>query len=95
MLPRYKTPVFNSVLRTEDVSFGLATGYYVSMPVETEGFDYQQILLDAMDKMYVNPTKDAILHIINQDPVSFSLTDLQPLRLDIYQPSGDSFRRRP
>ena len=92
---RYNSPTFASVSLTEDVSYGAATGYYTSMPVETEGYDYQQILLDAMEKMYVNPTKEAILHILNKDPVSFALTDFQPLRMDIYQPTGDDQQNRP
>ncbi len=94
-LPRYKSPVFQSVQVTRDVSFGAATGYYVSMPVESDGYNYQQIILDAMGKMYVNPTREAILHILNRDPVSYALTDLQPLRMDIYQPDGDTLQKRP
>lgn len=92
---RYTTPVFARASVTKDIDYGAATGYYVSMPVETEGYDYQQILLDAMSKMYVNPTKAAIVHIFNQDPLSFALTDFQPLRMDIYQPLSDTRTNRP
>jgi pimeloyl-ACP methyl ester carboxylesterase len=93
--PRYSKPIFPNVGILDDISYGAATGYYVSMPVETKGYDYQQIILDAMEKMYLNPTKEAILHILNKDPVSFAITDLQALRLDIYQPVGDMQGNRP
>jgi pimeloyl-ACP methyl ester carboxylesterase len=93
---RYLTPIFRWVDLSTDISYGAASGYYVSMPVETNtGYDYQQIILDAIDRMYVNPTKQAILHILNQDPVSLALTDLQGLRLDLYQPTGDPLVNRP
>jgi pimeloyl-ACP methyl ester carboxylesterase len=93
--PRYFSPIFPLVGIERDVSFGAATGYYVTMPVETEGYDYQQIILDAMERMYIDPTKEAILHILNKDPVSFGVTDLQPLRMDIYQPLKDTLTLRP
>jgi len=93
---RYLTPIFKWVDLSSDISYGAASGYYVSMPVETNtGYDYQQIILDAMKRMYVNPTKEAILHILNKDPVSLVLTDLQSLRLDLYQPTGDPLINRP
>lgn len=93
---RYITPVFKWVDLTSDISYGAASGYYVSMPVETNsGYDYQQIILDAMKRMYVNPTKEALLHILNNDPVSLVLTDLQGLRFDLYQPTGDALTNRP
>lgn len=93
---RYLTPIFKWVDLTSDISYGAASGYYVSMPVETDsGYNYQQILLDAMNRMYVNPTKEALLHILNNDPVSLILTDLQGLRLDLYQPTGDALTDRP
>jgi acetyl esterase/lipase len=93
--PRYLSPIISNVGVLEDISYGAATGYYSSMAVETEGYDYQQIILDAMQRMYVNPTKEAIIHILNRDPVSFALTDLQALRMDIYQPVGDAQSNRP
>jgi acetyl esterase/lipase len=93
---RYFTPAFKWVDLASDISYGAASGYYVSMPVETDaGYDYQQIILDAMKKMYVSPTKQAILHILNNDPVSLALTDLQGLRFDLYQPAGDALTQRP
>lgn len=95
MPPRYLSPIFNSVDQKTEISYGAATGYYISMPVETEGYDYEEIILDAMRKMYLNPTKEAILHLLNKDPVAFALTDMQPLRLDIYEPSGDTQTERP
>jgi acetyl esterase/lipase len=95
MPPRYLSPIFPNVGILEEISYGAATGYYSSMPLETEGNDYQQIILDAMEKMYVNPTKEAIVHLLNRDPVSFVLTDLQALRLDLYQPVGDNQQNRP
>jgi acetyl esterase/lipase len=93
--PRYLSQVFPMINTDSDISYGAATGYYTSMPVETEGYDYQQIILDAMERMYVNPTKEAVLHILNRDPVSFGVTDIQPLRMDIYQPLKDTLTRRP
>jgi acetyl esterase/lipase len=93
--PRYNSPLFTNVGVLEDVSYGAATGYYASMPVETREYDYQQIILDAMEKMYVNPTKEAIVHLLNKDPLSFAVTDLQALRMDIYQPAGDTRQDRP
>ena len=48
-----------------------------------------------MEKMYVNPTKEAIVHLLNRNPVSFALTDLQALRMDIYQPAADNQMKRP
>ena len=93
--PRYLSPIFPFIGTESEVSYGAATGYYVSMPVESEGYDYQQIILDAMERMYVNPTRDAVLHILNRDPVSFGVTDIQPLRMDIYQPLKDTLSRRP
>jgi acetyl esterase/lipase len=95
MPPRYLSSVFPLVSTETEVSYGAATGYYVSMPVNTEGYDYQQIILDAMERMYLNPTKEAVLHILNRDPVSFGVTDIQPLRMDIYQPLKDTMARRP
>ncbi len=93
---RYITPIFKWVDVTEDISYGAASGYYVSMPVETDSeYDYQQIILDAMKRMYVNPTKEALLHILDNDPVSLILTDLQGLRFDLYQPTGDALTNRP
>jgi acetyl esterase/lipase len=93
---RYMTPTFKWVDFTQDISYGAASGYYVSMPVEADkDYDYQQIILDAMDRMYVNPTKQALLHILDRDPVSLVLTDLQGLRLDLYQPTGDALTNRP
>jgi pimeloyl-ACP methyl ester carboxylesterase len=93
---RYTAPIFKWVDLASDISYGAASGYYVSMPVETNaGYDYQQIILDAMKRMYVNPTKEAILHILNKDPVSLVLTDLQGLRFDLYQPKGDPLTNRP
>ncbi len=93
--PRYLSPIFGNVGVLDDISFGAAKGYYSSMPVEGEGYDYQQIILDAMRKMYVNPTKEALVHFFNRDPVSFALTDLQALRMDIYQPVNDPQQNRP
>lgn len=93
--PRYLSPIFNNIGMLEEISYGAANGYYSSMPLETEGYDYQQIILDAMEKMYVDPTKEALLHLLNKDPLSFALTDLQALRLDIYQPVRDTLRKRP
>jgi len=95
MPPRYLSPIFGNVGVLDDISFGAAKGYYSSMPVEGEGYDYQQIILDAMRKMYVNPTKEALVHFFNRDPVSFALTDLQALRMDIYQPVNDLQQNRP
>ena len=92
---RYIFPIFPQVDVISNISYGAATGYYVSMPVETEGYDYQQIILDAMAKMFVNPTREALVHFLNQDPLSFGLTDLQPLRMDIYQPMDDTLKSRP
>jgi acetyl esterase/lipase len=94
-LPRYLTHVFDMINVQEEISYGAAPGYYVSMPVTTEGYDYQQIITDAMERMYVNPTRDAIVHIFNKDPFSLVLTDLQPLRMDIYQPLKDTLSKRP
>jgi acetyl esterase/lipase len=93
--PRYIKTIFPDVSVQRDISYGAATGYYSSMVVDTYGYDYQQILLDAMSRMYVNPTKEAIIHILDRDPVSFALTDLQGLRMDIYQPAGDTATKRP
>ena len=93
---RYITPTFKWVDFTGDISYGAASGYYVSMPVEADkNYDYQQIILDAMKRMYVSPTKEAILHILNNDPISLVLTDLQGLRFDLYQPTGDPLTGRP
>jgi predicted esterase len=93
--PRYHTAIFPNVGINEEISYGAAKGYYSSMAVEGEGYDYQQIILDAMEKMYVNPTKEAIVHLLNRNPVSFALTDLQALRMDIYQPAADNQMKRP
>lgn len=93
---RYITPIFKWVDLTEDISYGAASGYYVSMPVSADkDYDYQQIIMDAMDRMYVNPAKQALVHILDHDPVSLVLTDLQGLRLDLYQPTGDVLTERP
>jgi acetyl esterase/lipase len=94
--PRYISPVFSAVEIEEDISFGAASGYYTTMPLDKESdYDYQQIILDALKNMYVSPTKMALLHILNNDPVSLALTDLQGLRLDLYQPLGDTLQDRP
>jgi pimeloyl-ACP methyl ester carboxylesterase len=94
--PRYSSPIFNKVNVLENISYGAATGYYTSLPVEVDaGYNYQQIILEAMQKMYVSPTKQALLHILNMDPVSIAITDLQGLRFDLYQPAGDTLRKRP
>jgi pimeloyl-ACP methyl ester carboxylesterase len=93
---RYLTPTFKWVDFTGEISYGAASGYYVSMPVEADkDYDYQQIILDAIKRMYVNPTREALLHILDRDPVSLVLTDLQGLRLDLYQPMGDALTDRP
>ena len=94
--PRYIAPVFSSVIVDEDISFGVAKGYYTSMPLDKNSdYDYQQIILDALENMFVSPTKKALLHILNKDPVSLVLTDLQGLRLDLYQPLKDTLKKRP
>lgn len=94
--PRYISPVFKRVDVIEDLSYGAASGYYTSMPVDTDiDYDYQQIILDALNKMFVHPTKDALLNILNKDLASLAVTDLQGLRLDMYQPVGDTLKKRP
>ena len=94
--PRYQSPVFNQVGILENISFGAASGYYTSMPVVGESeYDYQQIILDALKKMFVHPGKDAFLNILNKDLISLAITDLQSLRLDLYQPVGDTLKKRP
>jgi pimeloyl-ACP methyl ester carboxylesterase len=94
--PRYSSPIFNQISILENISYGAATGYYTSLPAEVDaGYNYQQIILDAMEKMYVSPTRQAFLHILNRDPVSIAITDLQGLRFDLYQPAGDTLRKRP
>jgi acetyl esterase/lipase len=92
---RYYETVFHFTNVEKDISFGAATGYYTSMPVSDDVYDYQEIILDALERMYINPTKKAVLHLLNKDPLSLTLTDLQPLRLDIYQPLKDTLSRRP
>lgn len=94
--PRYLSPIFKKITFTSDISYGAAPGYYVSMPLEKDSeYDYQDIILDAMQNMWVDPGKKALLHIFNRDPVSFAVTDLQGLKMDIYEPSGDTLRKRP
>ena len=96
LVSRYISPVFKSVGVLENISYGAANGYYTSMPVEAEGdFDYQQIILDALEKMFVNPTKEALLNILNKDLASLAVTDLKGLRFDLYQPLGDTLKKRP
>lgn len=94
--PRYLSPIFKKITFTNDISYGAAPGYYVSMPLEKDSeYDYQDIILDAMRNMWVDPGKKALLHIFNRDPVSYAVTDLQGLKMDIYEPSGDTLRKRP
>lgn len=94
--PRYISPVFDKVDVIENISYGAATGYYSTMPLDKESdYDYQQIILDALENMYVNPTKKALLHILNNDPVSLALTDLQSMHFDLYTPNRDTLKNRP
>jgi pimeloyl-ACP methyl ester carboxylesterase len=96
LLPRYLSPIFDRVGLFENLSYGAASGYYTSMPIDAEGdYDYQQIILDALNKMFVHPTRDALLNILNKDLASLAVTDLQGLRLDLYQPVGDTLQKRP
>ncbi|MBP6872871.1 MAG: alpha/beta hydrolase [Bacteroidales bacterium] len=96
LLPRYLSPIFKKVTVTKDIAYGAAPGHYVSMPIEKDSdYDYQQIILDALKNMWVNPGKKALLHLFNRDPVSFAVSDLQGLKMDLYEPEGDTLSFRP
>ena len=48
---RYHEQVFPLINIERDISYGAATGYYTSMPVNDDSYDYQQIILDALGRM--------------------------------------------
>lgn len=93
--PRYVEPLFGGVAVSRKVFFGMADAYYTSMPVDGEGYDYQKILLDALDKMFRSPAKAVIIAIFRQDPVLLADLSAKSLYMDIYEPKGDTLSRRP
>lgn len=92
---RYREPKFGGVNVKQDVFYGMADGHYTSMPVEGEVYDYQEIILDALDRMFRSPAEKVIISIFTKDPTILADLTARSLFMDIYEPAGDTLASRP
>ncbi len=82
---RYSKQAFDSVVVHEGITFGSADGYYSEYILEKDGeVDYSKVLASVLKKV----AKYTIVDL-------FSSPNKCELKMDVYEPKGDTIDRRP